>query len=47
MRGKQRTWRRATRRLNQEVAADRGANGGKLTGAEKAQVNKRENAIYI
>jgi hypothetical protein len=29
--------------INREVAADRGANGGKLTGVEKAQVNKQQN----
>lgn len=36
--------------LNQEVRADRRANGGHLTGAEKQQVNRRQNhlsrAIY-
>jgi hypothetical protein len=30
--------------INHEVAADRGANGGKLTGVEKAQVNRQQNA---
>jgi hypothetical protein len=29
--------------INQQVAADRAANGGKLTGAEKQQVNKEQN----
>ena len=31
--------------INHEVAADRAANGGKLTGAQKAQVNKQQNAM--
>jgi hypothetical protein len=31
--------------INHEVAADRAANSGKLTGAQKAQVNKRQNAM--
>jgi hypothetical protein len=31
--------------LNREVAGDRKANGGKLTGAEKAQVNKQQNQL--
>jgi len=31
--------------LNQEVRADRQANGGKLTGAEKQQVNNQQNHI--
>jgi hypothetical protein len=30
-------------RINHEVAADRAANGGKLTGQEKAQVNRQQN----
>ncbi len=30
--------------INQQVAADRKANGGKLTAAEKKQVNKEQNA---
>jgi len=30
--------------INQQVAADRNANGGKLTGAEKQQINKEQNA---
>jgi len=29
--------------INHQVAADRAANGGKLTGAEKAQINQRQN----
>ena len=29
--------------INQQVAADRSANGGKLTGAEKQQINKEQN----
>jgi hypothetical protein len=29
--------------INHEVAADRAANGGKLTGAEKTQVNQQQN----
>ena len=36
--------------INQRVAADRGANGGKLTGTEKKQINQSQNrasrAIY-
>ena len=28
--------------INREVAADRAANGGKLTGAEKPQVNRQQ-----
>ena len=36
--------------INQKVAADRGANGGKLTGTEKKQINGAQNrashAIY-
>lgn len=31
--------------INQEVRADRHANGGKLTGAEKAQVNRQQNRV--
>jgi len=31
--------------INHEIAADRAANGGKLTGAQKAQVNKQQNAM--
>ena len=31
--------------VNQEVSADRKANGGKLTQAEKAQVNKQQNKL--
>ena len=31
--------------INHEVAADRAANGGKLTGAQKTQVNKQQNAM--
>jgi len=31
--------------VNQEVRADRSANGGTLTGAEKAQVNKQQNQL--
>jgi hypothetical protein len=30
--------------INHEVAADRGANGGTLTGAERAQINRQQNA---
>jgi hypothetical protein len=30
-------------KINHEVAADRAANGGKLTGQEKAQVNRQQN----
>ena len=30
--------------INHQVAADRAANGGKLTGAEKTQINRRQNA---
>jgi hypothetical protein len=30
--------------INQQVKADRAANGGKLTPGEKAQVNKEQNA---
>jgi hypothetical protein len=30
--------------INQQVAADRSANGGKLTAAEKSQVNQEQNA---
>jgi hypothetical protein len=29
--------------INHQVAADRAANGGKLTGAEKTQINQRQN----
>lgn len=29
--------------INQQVRADRAANGGKLTGGEKQQVNKEQN----
>ncbi len=29
--------------INQQVHADRAANGGKLTGQEKAQINKEQN----
>jgi len=29
--------------INHEVAADRAANGGKLTGAEKTQINQQQN----
>lgn len=29
--------------INHEVAKDRGANGGKLTGAQKAQINRQQN----
>lgn len=36
--------------INQQIHADRQANGGKLTGAEKSQINKQQNkasrAIY-
>jgi len=32
------------RGINQQVAADRAANGGKLTSAEKQQINKEQNA---
>ena len=32
------------RGINQQVRADRAANGGKLTPAEKKQVNKEQNA---
>jgi hypothetical protein len=32
------------RGINQQVKADRAANGGKLTGAEKQQINKEQNA---
>jgi hypothetical protein len=31
--------------VNKEVRTDRAANGGKLTGAEKAQVNKQQNKL--
>ena len=31
--------------INHEVAADRAANGGKLTGQEKAQVNRQQNNV--
>ena len=31
--------------LNREVAADRKANGGRLTGAEKVHVNKQQNHL--
>jgi hypothetical protein len=31
--------------INKETAADRAANGGKLTSAEKAQVNKQQNQM--
>jgi hypothetical protein len=31
--------------INKETAADRAANGGKLTGAEKAQVNHQQNHL--
>jgi hypothetical protein len=31
--------------INKETAADRAANGGKLTGAEKQQVNKQQNQM--
>lgn len=31
--------------VNHEVRADRKANGGKLTGAEKAQVNRQQNHL--
>src|SRR5579871_5546053 len=31
--------------INGEVKADRAANGGKLTAAEKAQVNKQQNQV--
>jgi len=31
--------------INHEVRADRAANGGKLTGAEKAQVNRQQNRV--
>jgi hypothetical protein len=31
--------------VNQEVRADRNANGGKLSGAEKSQVNKQQNQL--
>jgi hypothetical protein len=29
--------------INQQIHADRSANGGKLTGAEKAQINHEQN----
>ena len=29
--------------INKEVRNDRAANGGKLTGAEKAQINRQQN----
>ena len=32
-------------KLNKEIAADRAANGGKLTPAEKQQVNHQQNAL--
>ena len=32
-------------RVNKEVRTDRAANGGKLTGKEKAQVNRQQNRI--
>lgn len=31
--------------INKETAADRAANGGKLTGAEKAQINRQQNRV--
>lgn len=31
--------------INHEVAADRAANGGKLTGAQEAQVNRQQNKM--
>jgi len=31
--------------INKEVAADRAANGGKLTAAEKKQVNRQQNQM--
>ncbi len=31
--------------INKETAADRAANGGKLTGAEKKQVNRQQNQV--
>jgi hypothetical protein len=31
--------------INKETAADRAANGGKLTGAEKAQINRQQNRM--
>jgi hypothetical protein len=31
--------------INREVATDRAADGGKLTGAQKAQVNRQQNAM--
>ncbi|HVO56860.1 MAG TPA: hypothetical protein VMT51_04105 [Dongiaceae bacterium] len=31
--------------INGEIKADRAANGGKLTGAEKAQINKQQNKL--
>ena len=32
-------------RINKEVHTDRSLNGGKLTGAEKAQVNRQDNRV--
>src|SRR5579864_8431141 len=31
--------------INQETKADRAANGGKLTSAEKTQINKQQNGL--
>jgi len=31
--------------INHEISADRKANGGKLTGAEKAQINRQQNHV--
>ena len=31
--------------INKETAADRAANGGKLTGAEKTQINRQQNQV--
>lgn len=31
--------------INQQIHADRQANGGKLTGAEKAQINRQQNHV--
>jgi hypothetical protein len=32
-------------KLNKETRTDRAANGGKLTGAEKRQVNRQQNRL--
>ena len=38
-------WKTKDRTLKQEIKADRAANGGKLTPAEKAKVNHQENQV--